>query len=559
MVDNFKKTKVAYFSMEIALENDLKTYAGGLGVLAGDLLRAASELNFPMVGITLLNPRGYLKQKINIFGNQVPQAENKFDYRKFKKLKPIIEISIGQDIVKVNIWQYCLKSDRGIIIPVYFLDTNHKDNSRRNRKISNYLYNDNRTYRLKQEIILGRGGVKLLNIIGYQNIQKIHLNEGHGSLAGLELLTETKGNNFNAKLKAVRDKCVFTTHTSIPDSQEVFSYSDFIKRQPDFPAELKFLIHGDKINFTLLGFYFSSYANAVSRKHQEIVSKLYPLNNINSNTNGVSSIYWTSEEFKKLYDKYIFNWRVDNSLLKNAFKVPLSEINSAHQKNKNALINYVNKVSGAKLKPDVFTIVYARRFVAYKRPLFLFNDISQLLKINQAVGKIQLIYSGKAHRTDKEGKKIIKNLFNLRKLLKGKIELVFVENYDLDKAKLLVSGADLWLNTPLPFNEASGTSGMKAAHNGVPQLSTLDGWWPEGYRENKTGWAISEKEIRGKNGVRNENNLYSLLADQIIPLYYNKKNKWLEIMRNTISLNAAYFNSQRNLKQYIKEAYKIKK
>lgn len=558
MADNFKKTKVAYFSMEIALESDLKTYAGGLGVLAGDLLRAASELNFPMIGVSLLNPRGYLKQKINIFGNQISQKENKFDYRKFKKLKQAVEVSIGKDIVKVNIWQYLLKSDRGIIIPVYFLDTNNKNNSRRNRQISGYLYNDNRDYRLKQEIILGRGGVKLLNILGYKNIQKIHLNEGHGALAGLELLTAASGNNFNAKLKTVRDKCVFTTHTSIPNSQEVFSYSDFIKGQPDFPAELKFLIHDDKINFTLLGFYFSSYSNAVSKKHQEIVSKLYPLNNIYSNTNGVSSVYWTSEEFKKLFDKYILNWRADNSLLKNAAKIPLSEINLAHQKNKDKLVAQTNKISGAKLKPDVFTIVYAKRFVSYKRPLFLFNDIGRLLKINQEVGKIQIIYSGKAHRADRGGKKMVKELFNLRKILKGKIEIAYITDYDLAKAKLLISGADLWLNTPLPFNEACGTSGMKAAHNGVPQLSTLDGWWLEACLENKTGWAISEKEIKGRNETRNENNLYNLLSDKIIPLYYNKKKKWLEIMRSTIAINAAYFNSQRNLKQYIKEAYKIK-
>ena len=360
---------------------------------------------------------------------------------------------------------------------------------------------------------------------------------------------ETKGKDFNTKLKIVRDKCVFTTHTSIPGSQETYSCSEFIKLQADFPIELKFLIHDDKINFTLLGLYFSSYTNAVSKKHQEIVSKLYPLKNIQSNTNGVDSIFWTSEEFKKLYDRYISRWREDNSLLKKAAKIPLAEISFAHQKNKNELIEYINKSTGAKLKTEVLTIVSARRFVSYKRPLFLFNNLCELLKLSEKIGKIQLIYAGKAHRSDKDGKKLIKNLFILKKILSGKIELVYLEDYDLNKSKLLVAGADLWLNTPLLFNEACGTSGMKAAHNGVPQLSTLDGWWLEGYKENQTGWAIIEK--------KGEDNLYNLLAE-IVSLYYTKQAKWLELMRRVISQNAAYFNSQRNLKQYIKEAYKIK-
>jgi len=552
MLDSFKKTRVAYFSMEIALENDLKTYAGGLGVLAGDLLRAASELKFPMIGITLLNPLGYLKQKINFFGQQVSKAETEFDYKKLKKINKTIEIIIGLEKVKIGIWQYSLKSDDGLTIPIYFLDTDIEGNLQEDKKISGRLYNDSRVYRLKQEIVLGRGGIKLLSALGYYNINKIHLNEGHGSLAGLELLLEQKEKSFASRLKNVRQKCVFTTHTSIPDLQEIFSFSDFKRLQTDFPNELNFLVKDDKINFTLLGFYFSDYINAVSKKHQEIVSKFYPLNDIKSNTNGVDSIFWTSDEFKMLYDKYILNWREENALLKNASKIPTKEILLARQKTKKKLIDYVNNISKSKLKEDVFTIGYARRFTAYKRPEFLLKNISQLIRINQEIGKIQIIYSGKAHRSDKNGKRMIKDIMDFKKKLKGKIELVFIEDYDLTKAKMLVSGVDIWLNTPELYNEACGTSGMKASHNGVPQFSTLDGWWPEGYQENKTGWAINEK----KDGT---SNLYNLLADKIIPLYYNNnKEGWAKIMRSTISINAAYFNSQRNLKQYIKEAYKIK-
>ena len=549
MRDDKNKVKVAYFSMEIALENDLKTYAGGLGVLAGDLLRAASELKFPMIGISLLNPQGYLKQKINIFGRQVSKPDKGFNFKKLTRLKETTEICIGREKVKVGVWQYSLKNKNGFIIPVYFLDTNLAENSKQNRKISGQLYNDNRIYRLKQEIVLGRAGIKILKILGYKNINKIHLNEGHGSLAGLELLLEEKPGDFKTRLNKVRKTCIFTTHTSIPNSQEVFNYSDFIKLQNDFPFELKSLVKDNEINFTLLGFYFSDYINAVSKKHQEIVNQLYPLNNIKSNTNGVDSVFWTCPEFKKIYDQHIPNWRANNALLKKAIIIPDKEILSAHQTAKRRLFDYINNISQSKLEEEVFTIGYARRFTAYKRPEFLLSDLKELLRINEEVGKIQIIYSGKAHRSDQEGKMMIKDIINFKKLLKGKIELVFIENYDFEKAKLIVSGVDLWLNTPEPYNEACGTSGMKAAHNGVPQFSTLDGWWPEGYQENKTGWAILEKEI---------NNLYSLLADKIIPLYYNNKEGWAKIMRSTISINAAYFNSQRNLKQYIKEAYKIK-
>lgn len=553
MKENKNKVKVAYVSMEIALENDIKTYAGGLGVLAGDLLRSAAELKFPMIGISLFNPKGYLKQKMNFFGQQVTRPETDFNYKKLKKLNITSEILIGKEKVKIGVWQYCIKSKSGFDVLIYFVDTNIEGNSKEARNICGRLYGADRIQRLKQEIVLGRGGVRIIQALGYNNISKIHLNEGHGSLAGLELLVKSKQKNFRSKLKEVKNICVFTTHTSIPNSQEVFPISDFLKYQRDFPQEMlgeKEITKENHINFTGLGFYFSSYVNAVSKKHQEVVRMLYPEFKVQSNTNGVNSIFWTADEFKKLYDKYIPNWRKDNSKLIRVNKINLKEIDVAHRKVKQKLIDYVYAQNQVKLKENIFTIGYARRVTSYKRPTLLLSSLETLLKINNEVGKIQIIYSGKAYPSDIEGQKMLKLILSSAKKLKGKISLVFLENYDLDKAKLLVSGVDLWLNTPLPFNEASGTSGMKAAHNGVPQLSTLDGWWLEGYKEAKTGWAILEE-------INNENNLYKILGEKIIPLYYNNKEEWLNIMQSTISLNASYFNSQRTLKQYIKEAYKI--
>lgn len=552
MSEKSNKTQVAYFSMEIAVESDLKMYAGGLGVLAGDLLRSAANLNFPITGISILNRQGYLKQKISIFKNQISGSETKNNLSKLKKLNKFVEINIGKEKVKVGVWQYKIKSQSGFIVPVYFLDTDLKENSSAIRNLSGRLYGGDRAYRLKQEIVLGRGGIKMLKVLGYSNIKKIHLNEGHGSLACLELLEQSKQKTFTAKAKEVRKQVVFTTHTTIANSQEIFLLNDLLKYQQDFPEELRKMNKNNEINFTSLGFYFSSYINAVSKMHQKVVSTVYQKFEINSNTNGVDSIFWSSDEFKKMYDKYIAGWRKDNSKLKQALKISKTEIASAHKKAKKRLLDYANKFSKGRLREDVFTIGFARRFTPYKRPEFIFQDIKELLRINNEVGKIQLIYSGKAHPGDKEGQKIINSIFRNKKRLKNKIEIVFIEDYNLDKAKLLVSGVDLWLNNPIASEEASGTSGMKAAHNGIPQLSTLSGWWIEGYYENKTGWAILENLKNGKN------NLYQLLSNKIIPLYYNDQGKWLEIMRTTIAFNASFFNSQRTLKQYIKEAYKIK-
>lgn len=538
--------KVAYLSMEIALENDIKTFAGGLGVLAGDILRSASEKSFPMLGITLLNKNGYFKQIITPKNKQEERAD-KSNYSKLELLPYKIYLKIGNDKVLVRSWLYNLVSGEGITIPVYLLDTDWPENREKHRRLCENLYDSDIRKKLKQAVILGRGGVKLLEKIGLDKISKIHLNEGHGALAAIELFLNSKKKSEKEKVKEVRERLVFTTHTPVKEAHDVFFAEFLLKYQPDFPVNLEGMIKDDQINFSEIALYFSSFINGVSIKHAKVSRKMFPKYKIKDITNGVNSLLWTCPEFKELFNKYTPGWEKKNSLLKNAEKIPLEEIKETHLKAKRNLIKLVEERNVIKLSEDVFTIVFARRFAPYKRPTLLLSDLKKLKEINKKVGKIQIVYAGKAHPNDVVGKTLISDAMKRMQEINKEIKIVFLENYDLEMAKILVSGADLWLNNPVPPNEASATSGMKAAHNGVPQLSTWDGWWPEGYFGGKTGWTIEEKDFK--------TNLYEILAEKIIPLYYNKEMEYYKICRQAISLNAPKFNTQRVVEDYIKKAY----
>ena len=545
-----KKTKTqaraAYFSMEIALENDIKNFAGGLGILAGDILRAASEKKFPMLAISLLYKNGYFKQVINKKGKQEERVD-KTDFSKFKLLPFKINLTISQDKVLLRAWKYLLKSGDGLEIPVYLLDSDWPENREKHRRLCENLYDGDLRKKLKQSIVLGRGGIKLLEKLGESDIKKIHLNEGHGALAAIELFLNSKKRNDHDKIREVRKKLVFTTHTPVIAGHDIYFREFLLKYQPDFPTQIKGLIKNDKINFTNLAMFFSSYINGVSLRHRAVSRSMFPTYKIDSITNGVNSSLWTAPEFKKLFNKFIFGWEEDNKLLKQAEKIPLAEIKNAHQEAKLRLIKLVQEKTNLKFKENVFTITFARRFAPYKRPSLLLDDLDMLKKINKQVGKIQIIYSGKAHPNDVVGQTLISEVNKRIKKIAREIKIAFLENYDIEIAKVLVAGSDLWLNNPVAPNEASGTSGMKAAHNGVPQLSTLDGWWPEAYPK-KTGWIIKDDGV--------ENNLFEVLSEKIIPLYYKQEKEYFKICRQAISLNAAKFNTQRVLEEYIKKAYR---
>ncbi|NLZ74554.1 alpha-glucan family phosphorylase [Candidatus Falkowbacteria bacterium] len=539
-------SSVAYFSMEIALENNIKNFAGGLGVLAGDLLRAASELKFPMIGVSLLYKNGYFKQVISKDGEQKERAD-KSNFSKLKLLSPKIFLQIAQDKVLVRVWEYKLKSNGGIDIPVYLLDTDWPENKDKHRQLCKNLYSADLRKKLKQSIILGRGGIKLLNKLGLENISKIHLNEGHGALAGVELFLNSKKRSDKEKIKEVRKKIVFTTHTPVIAGHNIYFKEFLLKYQPDFPVKIKELIKEDRVNFTNLAMFFSSYINGVSLKHKEVTKGMFPHYKIDSITNGVHSSLWTSASFKHLFDKYITGWAENNEQLIGAKNISLIEIKKAHQEEKKKLIKLVKENSGKVFKENIFTITFARRFAPYKRPSWLLEDIKALKEIKKKAGKIQIVYAGKAHPADVIGKSLILEVNKKIKSLEKEINIAFIPNYDLKKAKILVAGSDLWLNNPIAPNEASATSGMKAAHNGVPQLSTLDGWWLEAERKNRTGWDIIEK--------KHKNNLYQILAEKIIPLYYKNEQGYYKICRNAITYNASKFNTQRVLREYIKKAY----
>ena len=557
MTNNNTKLKIAYFSMEIALESDIKSYAGGLGVLAGDTLKSGADLRIPMVGITLLNDKGYFKQKINKQGEQ-EELDANYNISKLKKTNKSTFINIGQDKVRVRAWEYLITGRSGYVVPVYFLDTNLKENSIKYRGLTGRLYEADKEYRLLQEIILGRAGVKILKSLGHKEIKKFHMNEGHGSLVAVELFLNSKEKTITKKIKDVKSRCVFTTHTPVQAGHDVFPVELFKKYQTDFPYKLEGLVKSDSVNMTHVGLFFSDYINGVALSHKEVSSKMFPDYPIYSITNGVHSETWTSDEFKSIYDKYIPNWRNCNLSLRNAFNIPVNTIWRAHQKSKKKLLDYIYKKQKTKLDLNVFTIGFARRFTGYKRSNLLFYDIKKLLEIHEKVGPMQIIYAGKAHPNDENGKNMIKDIHNIKKEYQDRIKIIFIEGYEMDIAKLMISGVDIWLNTPLPPNEASGTSGMKAAHNGVPHFSTLDGWWVEGFINRKTGWAIGKRKDYldlKEPDKRDAEDLYYRLEKKIIPRYYNTPDRWRETMRYSIAVNASFFNTERMMQQYVQEAY----
>ncbi len=558
----FKSTPhVAYFSMEIALDSNIKTYSGGLGILAGDLLRSAADLKQNFVGVTLLSSHGYFDQKINQKGEQEENKKINYDFSKLTKIEEQVKINIAEEQIVVGAWKFVIKGESGGEVPVYLLDTDLEANPKKYRDLTSKLYGGNDKYRLLQEIVLGRAGYKLLKQLNY-NIFKFHLNEGHAALTAVALFSDLEEQNEIKKLASVRERCVFTLHTPIKAAYNVFSLEDMLFYQPDFPNKLPGLINNGSIEMPRVALYFSRYTNAVSLLHQRVAQKMFPAHNIQAITNGIHSVTWTSNELKNIYDRFIPNWRQDNSLLNKVSDINVSEIWQTHQKSKQKLIDLVKEKSGHNFSLSVFTIVWARRFALYKRPALLLQNMQRLLDVQKREGKLQIIYAGKAHPADEAGKKLIAQVNKIKEEYQNKIEIVFLENYEMDMAKVMLAGADLWLNTPIPPNEASGTSGMKAAHNGVPQLSTNDGWWPEGYVENKTGWIIptdnSQDNIDKHSLIQDKKdaiNLYNVLEKDILPLYYKNNKAWQELMRSTISINAPLFNTNRALQEYLNEAY----
>ncbi len=556
---------IAYFSMEIGLDARIPTYSGGLGVLAGDSLRAAADLGIPMVAVTLLHRKGYFTQHLDERGQQ-SESPTSWQPEEFLELLPMkTSIEIAGRRLHLRAWRYIVTSTAsGCSVPVYLLDTQLPENAEPDQAITDYLYGGDSRYRLRQEAVLGLGGVAMLRRLGHMDIKTFHMNEGHSSLLTLALLRERMG-SFNqrpsyADQVAVRNLCVFTTHTPVPAGHDQFpldlaerelgrSYVDLVEATGCCPDKT--------LNMTYLGFFFSRYINAVSMRHQSVSQDMYPQYNIHSITNGVHVGTWTSEPFKRLFDRYIPGWRRDNSYLRQVVGIPLKDIMATHARAKQDLLNEVARRTGRKLDPNAFTIGFARRSTAYKRGDLLFSDLERLARLRNRVGPVQVIYAGKAHPHDGPGKALIRRIHEASETLRETIPVVYLEGYDMQLGGLLTSGVDLWLNTPQKPLEASGTSGMKAAVNGVPSLSVLDGWWIEGHVEGVTGWAIGNDAKEPGDQREEIESLYSKLEREALPLFYSHPEAYAEAMRSTIAINGSYFTAQRMALQYLVNAYRI--
>ena len=585
--------KIAYFSMEVGLETDIPTYSGGLGVLAGDTIRSAAELNVPMAAVTLLHREGYFYQRLDEDGVQTEEPVQWVVEDFLEPLDQMVTVDLEDRQVKVKAWKYevgsrfpgtslfkkiakwepvkhseketRVKSPVGNHVPVYFLDTDLPDNSDWDRALTNHLYGGDKYYRLCQEIILGIGGVRMLRALGHNQIERFHMNEGHAGFLTLELMKEhcqAAGRRaiLEEDIEAVRSKCVFTTHTPVPAGQDKFPIEDVEKALHDNSClQIKDLIIRDEtLNMTYLALTLSHYVNGVAKKHGEISSHMYAPYRIDSITNGVHVATWTSQPFRNLFDKYIPGWMGDNFNLRYALSIPESEIWEAHLQAKRELIHYVNRETNKGMDTDILTLGFARRAAAYKRADLLLSDVERLKEVYSKAGPFQIIYAGKAHPKDKQGQELIQRIFQSIKALNSDVKIAYLENYDIQLGKLMTSGVDVWVNTPMPPMEASGTSGMKAALNGVPSFSILDGWWIEGCIEGVTGWSIgqSSRDLEARrDAAQDVNDLFDKLQNTIIPLYYNQPEKFCFIMSHCIALNGSFFNTQRMMQQYVLKAY----
>jgi len=556
---------VAYFSMEIGIDPDMPTYAGGLGVLAGDLVRAAADLGLPLVAVTLLHRKGYFRQHLDAAGRQREEPVEWNVEAHLEQLPARVTLTLNGRRVVVRAWCRRVSGLAGAVVPVYFLDTDVEQNAPEDRILSHFLYGGDARYRLGQEAVLGIGGVRILRALGYDRVDRFHLNEGHSALLALELVDErlrAAGRPADdGDIDAVRRLCVFTTHTPVPAAHDQFplDLAQHVIGEHPMSELMHRCCYGGALNMTYLALNFSHYVNGVAMRHGEISRHMFGDLHIDAITNGVHAATWASDPFRALFDRHIPSWRADNFSLRYAVSIPTTEIWEAHVAAKLRLIEIVNRHQSPPFDPHSLTIGFGRRASAYKRADLLVSDIARLRAIAHTAGRVQIVYAGKAHPRDEDGKRIIEHVFRARETLHGDVPIAYLEDYDMTTARLLTAGSDIWLNTPHPPLEASGTSGMKAALNGVPNLSVLDGWWIEGHVEGITGWAIGrdrrsplmEKDDTAVHAAA----LYDTLERTVVPLFYGNRERFTEMMRYTIALNGSFFTAQRMLHEYVVKAY----
>ena len=554
---------IAYFSMEVGLDASMPTYSGGLGVLAGDTLRAMADLGLPAVGITLLHRKGYFRQSLDEAGNQ---TESPHDWQPETFLEPtdvVASVLLEGREVSVRAWRHTLTGTHGDTLPIYFLDTSLEENDETARTLTDHLYGGDARTRLCQEALLGIGGVSVLRALGHETIGTCHMNEGHSALLALGLLegqlaTAGRAVPEQADLDAVRASCVFTSHTPVAAGHDKFPMglvTQILGRERTRLLQALRCCPDGALNMTYLGLYFSRYVNGVSMRHEQISESMFPHHPFNAITNGVHAYAWTSPPFRALFDQHIPEWREDNRYLRYAVSMPSGEIRQAHTEAKLNLLKATQTRIGCNLSPNTFTVGFARRSTPYKRADLLFSDLVRLRRIAQQVGPIQILFAGKAHPRDEAGKALIGSIHSTARELAGEVTIGYLPEYDIDLGAMMTAGVDLWLNTPEKPLEASGTSGMKAALNGVPSLSILDGWWIEGHVEGVTGWSIGDAWDKPSDRAVESESLYDKLEYLILPMFYNRPDAYTTVMRHAIALNGSFFNAQRMVSQYLHNAY----
>jgi len=565
MSTRMKLPTIAYFSMEIALDAKIPTYSGGLGILAGDTLRSAADLGVPMIGVTLVYRKGYFRQRLDDFGNQREEPQNWSPEQTLAPVDVRVSVNIEERQVALRAWKFTVQGINGDMVPVYLLDTDLPENTPGDRSLTDYLYGADEHYRLCQEAVLGFGGLQLLRKVGHTDIQGYHMNEGHSALLALGLLERRLDQSFSGRVKkvdldSVRRMCIFTTHTPVPAGHDHFPrpmVESILGSEKVALLDEAQAWHDGSLNMTYLALRFSGYVNGVAMRHGEVSQGMFPNYTISAITNGVHAVTWTSEPLRRLFDRHIPAWRNDNNYLRYAISIPLEEIRAAHDEAKRELFRAIQERTGAVLDPAILTIGFARRASTYKRADLLFHNPEKLRSITRNVGPIQLVYGGKAHPRDEGGKNIIRKVYGGAMSLADVIKMVYVENYDMYWGGKITSGVDIWLNTPRRPQEASGTSGMKAALNGVPSFSVVDGWWFEGLIEGVTGWAIGSSEITEDPEVEVAT-LYDKLEREIIPTFYGRPQSFAGVMRSAIAVNGSFFNTQRMVQQYVGNAYLLR-
>lgn len=561
---------VAYFSMEVALEDAVPTYSGGLGVLAGDHLRAAADAGIPLVGVTLLYHHGYFEQHVDADGQQ-HEAPVAWEPGTVLERLPIhVTVPLAGRRVRVGAWRAVVTGASGHQVPVYFLDTRVPGNDEQDQALTDALYGGDSTVRLGQEIVLGVGGVALLGAMGHR-VSTYHMNEGHSAVLALALFDQWADRGDDEAWSEIRSCCVFTTHTPVAAGHDRFDRGLVEAMLGDrWTAALQrhgLLEHG-VLNMTELALAAARQANAVSLRHGAVTREMFPGRAIGSVTNGVHGATWVTEPLARLFDHHLPSWRADNASLHYASGIPLDEVRAAHAEAKAAMVAVVAERTGVALDPGALTLGVARRATAYKRTALVLSQPDRLRAIAASEGPLQFVFAGKAHPRDDAGKELIRRVVGASRELGDAVTVVFVEGYSMGLGRTLCGGVDVWCNTPVRPHEASGTSGMKAALNGVPSLSVLDGWWIEGHVEGVTGWSIgADPDVAGsESGDPGTDPTYAADADsfldtlrsKVAPLYWRDPDGFAAVMRSTIALNGSFFTTERMVREYAAGPYGLR-